>query len=262
MNADTGKIIAQIGGSASTSDLDHLVISKLPALSQNTENTNKIFNGNIFGLVYNQFRILDLLAQDDPRIKTSGRLNLIESVSTQSKNPALDCNDSNSINYDINQCGENNNINNNSNNKEESDPYSDTESTEFENNNWDTQSFKNKYIPDQLEIESSRESTTIMSGSNNEADKATSPSIILTDETKTSYSLIIGVTIASFLVLLLLIFAIYKYRNRDEGSYIIDETKNCGPFAELDAHPLNGPKNCNSNGNNRRKNLKNKEWFV
>lgn len=56
MNADTGKIIAQIGGSASTSDLDHLVISKLPALSQNTENTNKIFNGNIFGLVYNQFR--------------------------------------------------------------------------------------------------------------------------------------------------------------------------------------------------------------
>ena len=97
-----------------------------------------------------------------------------------------------------------------------------------------------------------------------EADKPTSPLTAFNID-DTNYSLIIGVTIASFIVLLLLIFAIYKYRNRDEGSYIIDETKNCGPFAELDVHPLNGSKKTaknNSNNNNRRKSLKNKEWFV
>jgi hypothetical protein len=99
-----------------------------------------------------------------------------------------------------------------------------------------------------------------MSALNNDADKSTSPSNVFEDEAKSSYSLIIGATISSFFVLLLLIFAIYKYRNRDEGSYVIDETKNCGPFAEMDIHPLNGSKNANNN--NRRKSLKNKEWFV
>ena len=101
-----------------------------------------------------------------------------------------------------------------------------------------------------------------MSALNNDADKMTSPSTGFEDETKSNLSLIIGATISSFLILLLLIFAIYKYRNRDEGSYVIDETKNCGPFAEMDIHPLNGSKNNNSNNNNRRKILKNKEWFV
>ena len=69
-------------------------------------------------------------------------------------------------------------------------------------------------------------------------------------------------TISSLFILIFLLFAIYKYRNRDEGSYVIDETKNCGPFAEMDVHPLNGSKNSNLNNKNHRRSLKNKEWFV
>ena len=114
-----------------------------------------------------------------------------------------------------------------------------------------------------------------MSALNEAADKLTTPSSTINvngggggsdESTKSNYNFIIGVTIASVLFLLLIIFAIYKYRNRDEGSYVIDETKNCGPFAELDVYPLNGvhkSNGCNSNNNNnRRKSLKNKEWFV
>ena len=95
------------------------------------------------------------------------------------------------------------------------------------------------------------------------------PSTSLSSETSTGKplfsqgsSFILGVAAASFLVLLLLIFAICKYRNRDEGTYRIDETKNFGPFAELDA-PLNGTsKKTSNNKNNRRKGVGVKEWYV
>jgi hypothetical protein len=91
----------------------------------------------------------------------------------------------------------------------------------------------------------------------------------------TSYLVAIG--LGAFFALLILVFAIYKYRNRDEGTYTIDETKNYGPFAELDV-PLNGHangggilKNKNSKSsrnkrkghehNNNNNNI-NKEWYV
>ena len=83
-----------------------------------------------------------------------------------------------------------------------------------------------------------------------------------------NFGFIVGVAAASFFVLLLLIFAICKYRNRDEGTYRIDETKNFGPFAELDA-PLNGGGSSKSSrskssasGKNRRKGVGVKEWYV
>ena len=78
-------------------------------------------------------------------------------------------------------------------------------------------------------------------------------------------NLIVGIVMTSFLIFVLLILALCKYRNRDEGTYTIDETKNCGPFAELDT-PLNGSTQKSSNKkttkNNRRKEISNKEWYV
>lgn len=79
-----------------------------------------------------------------------------------------------------------------------------------------------------------------------------------------SQSLMTTLIISFFLVLCILIIAVCKYRNRDEGTYTIDETKNCGPFAEMDA-PLNGSakKYSKTAGrNNRRSEISNKEWYV
>ena len=98
---------------------------------------------------------------------------------------------------------------------------------------------------------------------------STNPSMIATNEEiassdifNLSTSHVALIAMASFLTLLLLIFALYKYRNRDEGTYTIDEAKNYGPFAELDM-PLNGSKS-KKKAKNRRKALveKNKEWYV
>ena len=82
-----------------------------------------------------------------------------------------------------------------------------------------------------------------------------------------SQSLMTTLIISFFLILCILIIAVCKYRNRDEGTYTIDETKNCGPFAEMDA-PLNGSARRYSktpgknNNNNRRNEISNKEWYV
>ena len=101
-----------------------------------------------------------------------------------------------------------------------------------------------------------------------ETNLSTNPSMIATGndhpsllDLSTGY--IVLVVGGGVFLFLLLIFALYKYRNRDEGTYTIDETKNYGPFAELDA-PLNGSKATKKSSKNRRKGLsdKNKEWYV
>lgn len=83
-----------------------------------------------------------------------------------------------------------------------------------------------------------------------------------------STNYMIAIVCASVFLLFMLIFALYKYRNRDEGTYTIDETKNCGPFAELDM-PLNGANQMNGKSSKKHKNkrspianVNNKEWYV
>ncbi len=97
---------------------------------------------------------------------------------------------------------------------------------------------------------------------------STNPSMIVTNsQTQSLLDLSMGYIVliagGGVFLFLLLIFALYKYRNRDEGTYTIDETKNYGPFAELDM-PLNGSKASKKSSKNRRKSLvdKNKEWYV
>ena len=99
------------------------------------------------------------------------------------------------------------------------------------------------------------------SGSDTTTAANTNPSLSIfkSSEKGLSTGLIALIVGGSIFVLLLLIIGIYKYRNRDEGTYTIDEKKNYGPFAELDM-PLNGSKSKKSK--NKRKGLDNKEWYV
>jgi len=39
--------------------------------------------------------------------------------------------------------------------------------------------------------------------------------------------MVVGIVSAAALCILILLYAMYKYRNRDEGSYQVDETRNC-----------------------------------
>lgn len=79
-----------------------------------------------------------------------------------------------------------------------------------------------------------------------------------------SSNYIILTIFGSVFIIIFLIYALCKYRSLDEGTYTIDETKNCGPFVEIDT-PLN---NTSKSGRKIKKkrntmlNSTNKEWFV
>lgn len=65
-------------------------------------------------------------------------------------------------------------------------------------------------------------------------------------------------------IIIFLIYALCKYMSLDQGTYIIDESKNCGPFVEIDT-PLNNTLKSGRKIKKKRNmmlNSTNKEWFV
>lgn len=80
------------------------------------------------------------------------------------------------------------------------------------------------------------------------------------DETEPpNIGLILGIAAGVLVALLILIFALYKFRSKDEGSYKIDESQN---FAHLEKkQQSNGGAAHGSNGkNSKKKDVK--EWYV
>ncbi|CAF1006478.1 unnamed protein product [Didymodactylos carnosus] len=82
---------------------------------------------------------------------------------------------------------------------------------------------------------------------------------------RANIGLIIGIVSACVLVLCLLIYAICKYRNRDEGSYKIDESKNFGTYLEVNGghdETSNGHKHHKLMSNDKLRNVETREWYV
>lgn len=51
------------------------------------------------------------------------------------------------------------------------------------------------------------------------------PSEVVRESSSTT-GMVVGIVAAAALCILILLYAMYKYRNRDEGSYQVDETRN------------------------------------
>jgi hypothetical protein len=81
-------------------------------------------------------------------------------------------------------------------------------------------------------------------------------------------SVIIGITIASIISIILVLYAVFKYRSRDEGTYTIDERKNLGPFAEYDKNSVENKTTscmCKKKKSKSKQDIYqnvSKEWFV
>ncbi len=108
-------------------------------------------------------------------------------------------------------------------------------------------------------------STLLVSAANEM--KYTGKRILVSDSL--NIGVIIGIIFASILAFIIIVYAFYKYRNRDEGTYTIDETKNFGPFAEVDMSDetqtsalCNGKKVKSKSKSTHIYQNGNKEWFV
>ncbi|KAM4542830.1 neurexin-3a-like isoform 3-T5 [Odontesthes bonariensis] len=88
------------------------------------------------------------------------------------------------------------------------------------------------------------------------------PSEVVRESSSTT-GMVIGIVAAAALCILILLYAMYKYRNRDEGSYQVDESRN---YITNSAVQSNGAvtkdKQQNAKGSNKRQKNKDKEYYV
>ncbi|XP_041828228.1 neurexin 3a isoform X4 [Melanotaenia boesemani] len=88
------------------------------------------------------------------------------------------------------------------------------------------------------------------------------PSEVVRESSSTT-GMVIGIVAAAALCILILLYAMYKYRNRDEGSYHVDESRN---YITNSAVQSNGAvmkdKQQSLKGSNKRQKNKDKEYYV
>ncbi|XP_053192282.1 neurexin 3a isoform X5 [Scomber japonicus] len=88
------------------------------------------------------------------------------------------------------------------------------------------------------------------------------PSEVVRESSSTT-GMVIGIVAAAALCILILLYAMYKYRNRDEGSYQVDESRN---YITNSAVQSNGTvlkdKQQNLKGSNKKQKNKDKEYYV
>lgn len=81
-------------------------------------------------------------------------------------------------------------------------------------------------------------------------------------ESSSTTGMVVGIVSAAALCILILLYAMYKYRNRDEGSYQVDETRNyISNSAQTNGAVVKDKPQCAKGGGKRPKD-KDKEYYV
>ncbi|KAG8449004.1 hypothetical protein GDO86_015896 [Hymenochirus boettgeri] len=81
-------------------------------------------------------------------------------------------------------------------------------------------------------------------------------------ESSSTTGMVVGIVAAAALCILILLYAMYKYRNRDEGSYQVDETRNYISNSAQSNGALMKEKQHSSKGNQNKQKNKDKEYYV
>ncbi|XP_051510630.1 neurexin-3b-beta-like isoform X3 [Myxocyprinus asiaticus] len=82
-------------------------------------------------------------------------------------------------------------------------------------------------------------------------------------ESSSTTGMVVGIISAAALCILILLYAMYKYRNRDEGSYQVDETRNyISNSAQNNGTVVKDKQPSNKGAGNKRPKDKDKEYYV
>ncbi|XP_077123592.1 neurexin 3 isoform X7 [Ranitomeya variabilis] len=87
------------------------------------------------------------------------------------------------------------------------------------------------------------------------------PSEVVRESSSTT-GMVVGIVAAAALCILILLYAMYKYRNRDEGSYQVDETRNYISNSAQSNGALVKEKQHSSKGGHKKQKNKDKEYYV
>ncbi|XP_076128154.1 neurexin 3b isoform X30 [Alosa pseudoharengus] len=82
-------------------------------------------------------------------------------------------------------------------------------------------------------------------------------------ESSSTTGMVVGIVSAAALCILILLYAMYKYRNRDEGSYQVDETRNyISNSAQTNGAVVKDKQSSAKGANSKRPKDKDKEYYV
>uniref|UniRef100_A0A671NN56 Neurexin-1a-like n=1 Tax=Sinocyclocheilus anshuiensis TaxID=1608454 RepID=A0A671NN56_9TELE len=252
------------GGNATLQVDDLPVIERYPTGRQltifNSQTTIKIggwekgsrpFQGQLSGLYYNGLKVLNMAAEGDPNIRVEGSARLVGDMPSSSITPQSSASAT-------------------GNRSETSPSITDITTTTASNRQGkQTTTPQDDLLVASAECPSDDEDIDPCDPSSGglanpplpEAKGYPSPEVIR--ESSSTTGMVVGIVAAAALCILILLYAMYKYRNRDEGSYHVDESRNYisnsatqPNGAAVKEKPIGVPKNKKDKKN------KDKEYYV
>uniref|UniRef100_A0A672MRW4 Neurexin 1 n=1 Tax=Sinocyclocheilus grahami TaxID=75366 RepID=A0A672MRW4_SINGR len=249
------------GGNATLQVDDLPVIERYPTGRQltifNSQTTIKIggwekgsrpFQGQLSGLYYNGLKVLNMAAEGDPNIRVEGSARLVGDMPSSSITPQSSASAT-------------------GNRSETSPSITDITTTTASNRQGkQTTTPQDDLLVASAECPSDDEDIDPCDPSSAnpplpEAKGYPSPEVIR--ESSSTTGMVVGIVAAAALCILILLYAMYKYRNRDEGSYHVDESRNYisnsatqPNGAAVKEKPIGVPKNKKDKKN------KDKEYYV
>uniref|UniRef100_A0A671SZ86 Neurexin-1a n=1 Tax=Sinocyclocheilus anshuiensis TaxID=1608454 RepID=A0A671SZ86_9TELE len=251
------------GGNATLQVDDLPVIERYPTGRQltifNSQTTIKIggwekgsrpFQGQLSGLYYNGLKVLNMAAESDPNVRVEGSARLVGDMPSSSITPQSSASAT-------------------GNRSETSPSITDITTTTASNRQGkQTTTPQDDLLVASAECPSDDEDIDPCDPSSgglvcgpDRAKGHPSPEVIR--ESSSTTGMVVGIVAAAALCILILLYAMYKYRNRDEGSYHVDESRNYisnsatqPNGAAVKEKPIGVPKNKKDKKN------KDKEYYV
>nr|XP_056708119.1 neurexin 3 isoform X3 [Euleptes europaea] len=207
----------------------------------------RLFQGQLSGLYYNGLKVLNMAAENNPNIKINGSVRLVGEVpSIVGTAPTTSM-----------------------------PPEMSTTVMETTTTMATTTTRKNRSTPT---IQTTDDLVSSAECSNDDEDlieceqsvaNPTEPGIRrvpgaseVVRESSSTTGMVVGIVAAAALCILILLYAMYKYRNRDEGSYQVDETRNyISNSAQSNGTLMKEKQQSTKSGHKKQKN-KDKEYYV
>uniref|UniRef100_A0A672RUA8 Neurexin-1a n=1 Tax=Sinocyclocheilus grahami TaxID=75366 RepID=A0A672RUA8_SINGR len=212
------------------------------------EKGSRPFQGQLSGLYYNGLKVLNMAAEGDPNVRVEGSARLVGDMPSSSITPQSSASAT-------------------GNRSETSPSITDITTTTASNRQGkQTTTPQDDLLVASAECPSDDEDIDPCDPSSAhpplpEAKGYPSPEVIR--ESSSTTGMVVGIVAAAALCILILLYAMYKYRNRDEGSYHVDESRNYisnsatqPNGAAVKEKPIGVPKNKKDKKN------KDKEYYV
>ncbi|XP_036927579.1 neurexin 3a isoform X7 [Acanthopagrus latus] len=208
------------------------------------------FQGQLSGLYYNGLKVLNMAAEGNPNIKINGSVRLVgdvPSVAGSARTTAMPPEMSTTFIETTTMMSTTTTRKHRSSSTVQHTPDEIVSSAECSSDDEDLE-----------ECETSHAALPTEPG----VRRVPGPSEVVRESSSTT-GMVIGIVAAAALCILILLYAMYKYRNRDEGSYQVDESRN---YITNSAVQSNGAvmkdKQQSMKGSNKKQKNKDKEYYV